>query len=161
MTDDAPKRMSILYQLYLTNQAARRFMRLALAQSELTGEEYALYSYLFGNGPRTLTQASRDFGLPITTLATLLGPLIEAGEIERRPHPTDRRARLLDLTDAGRRRLEAVIPDYTVAYQALRGQLKEAGVEDESIFAALDELRAAIGRTSDLLEAEQVGGRSG
>jgi DNA-binding MarR family transcriptional regulator len=161
MTDAAPKRMSILYQLYLTNQAARRFMRLALAQSELTGEEYALYSYLFGNGPRTLTQASRDFGLPITTLATLLGPLIEAGEIERRPHPTDRRARLLALTDAGRRRLEAVIPDFTVAYQALVGQLQEAGVEDESIFAALDELRAAIGRTSDLLEAERAGGRSG
>ena len=37
---------------------------------------------------RTLTQASRDFGMPITTLATLLGPLIEAGEA-RRPHPTD------------------------------------------------------------------------
>ncbi|HKO32738.1 MAG TPA: MarR family winged helix-turn-helix transcriptional regulator [Candidatus Limnocylindria bacterium] len=156
MAEPAAKRLSILYQLYLTNQAARRFMRLALARTEMTGEEYALYSYLFGNGPRTLTQASRDLGLPITTLATLLGPLIESGEFERRPHPTDRRARLLDLTDSGRQRLEAAIPDFTVAYRALLGQMEEAGVEDESIFTALDELRTAIGRTSDLLEAEHA-----
>ena len=86
----------------------------------------------------------------------MIGPLIESGEFERRPHPTDRRARLLDLTEAGRQRLEAAIPDFTVAYRALVGQLEEAGVEDESIFAALEELRTAIGRTSDLLEAEHA-----
>ena len=32
MAEPAAKRLSILYQLYLTNQAARRFMRLALAR---------------------------------------------------------------------------------------------------------------------------------
>ena len=155
MSDQAPRRLSLLFQLYLTSQASRRFMRLALANSDMTGEEYALYSYLYGNGARTLTQASRDFGLPLTTLATLLGPLIEAGEIVRRPHPTDRRARLLELTDAGRRKLEAAIPDFTVAYQALLGQLAEQEVDDEAVFAALDALRSSIIRTGDLLEAEQ------
>ena len=156
MSDDGPRRLSLLFQLYLTSQASRRFMRLALADSEMTGEEYALYSYLYGNGPRTLTQAARDFGLPITTLATLLGPLIERGEISRRPHPTDRRARLLELTATGRRTLEAAIPDFTVAYRALLGQLKEAEVDDEAVFAALDALRASIIRTGDLLEAEHA-----
>ena len=155
MSDQAPRRLSLLFQLYLTSQASRRFMRLALANSDMTGEEYALYSYLYGNGARTLTQASRDFGLPLTTLATLLGPLIEAGEIARVPHPTDGRARLLELTDAGRRKLEAAIPDFTVAYQALLGQLKEGDVDDEAVFAALDTLRSSIIRTGDLLEAEQ------
>ena len=121
----------------------------------MSGEEYALYSYLYGNGARTLTQAARDFGLPITTLATLLGPLIEAGDITRRPHPTDRRARLLELTDAGRQRLEASIGDFTVAYRALLGQLEEQTINDEAVFAALDALRASIIRTGDLLEAEQ------
>jgi DNA-binding MarR family transcriptional regulator len=154
MSNQDPRRLSLLFQLYLTSQASRRFMRLALATSDMTGEEYALYSYLYGNGPRTLTQASRDFGLPITTLATLLGPLIQAGEVTRRPHPTDRRARLLQLTDAGRRRLEAAIPDFTVAYRALLGQLQEQEIDDEALFEALDALRSSIVRTGDLLEAE-------
>jgi DNA-binding MarR family transcriptional regulator len=156
MSDPAPRRLTLLFQLYLASQASRRFMRLALANSEMTGEEYALYSYLYGNGARTLTQASRDFGLPITTLATLLAPLIDRGEVARRPHPTDGRARLLDLTDAGRQRLEAAIPDFSVAYRALLGQLEEQEVDDEAVFAALDALRASIIRTGDLLEAEHA-----
>lgn len=156
MSDPAPRRLSLLFQLYLASQASRRFMRLALANSEMSGEEYALYSYLYANGPRTLTQASRDFGLPITTLATLLAPLIEAGEIARLPHPTDRRARLLQLTDAGRERLEAAIPDFSVAYRALLGQLDEQQVDHEAVFAALDVLRDSISRTGDLLEAEHA-----
>ena len=156
MSDPAPRRLTLLFQLYLASQASRRFMRLALANSEMTGEEYALYSYLYGNGPRTLTQASRDFGLPITTLATLLAPLIDRGEIARLPHPTDGRARLLELTDAGRQRLEAAIPDFSVAYRALLGQLEEQEVDDEAVFAALDALRASIIRTGDLLEAEHA-----
>ena len=156
MSDPGPRRLSLLFQLYLTSQASRRFMRLALAGSDMSGEEYALYSYLYGNGPRTLTQASRDFGLPLTTLATLLRPLIEAGEIVRRPHPTDRRARLLELTEAGRGKLEAAIPDFSVAYRALLGQLKEQEIDDEAVFAALDALRASIIRTGDLLEAEHA-----
>lgn len=156
MSDPGPRRLSLLFQLYLTSQASRRFMRLALAGSQMSGEEYALYSYLYGNGPRTLTQASRDFGLPITTLATLLGPLIVAGKIARRPHPTDKRSRLLELTESGRQSLEAAIPDFSVAYRALLGQLTEQEIDDEAVFAALDALRASIIRTGDLLEAEHA-----
>ena len=146
--------MTLLYQLFLANQAARRFMRLALAGTELGGDEYALLSYLFGNGPRTMSQAARDFGLPVTTVATLLGPMVAAGEIERRPHPTDGRARLLLLTDAGRSRLEAAIPEFSAAYRTLLTQLQEAGVDPESVFTALDQLRSGVARATSLLEAE-------
>ena len=48
MTDLAPRRLTLLFQLYLASQASRRFMRLALANSDMSGEEYALYSYLYG-----------------------------------------------------------------------------------------------------------------
>lgn len=151
---DAPLRMSLLYQLYLTSQASRQFMRLAMRGSDMSGEAYALYSYLYGNGPRTLTQAARDFGLPISTLSTLLTPLVEAGEIERRPHPRDGRARLLALTESGRARLEAVIPAYSVAYRQLLGELERREVDVERLYGALDTLRSGIARTSELLAAE-------
>jgi DNA-binding MarR family transcriptional regulator len=128
-----------------------------LAGTDLSGEEYALYSYLFANGPRTLTQTALDLGMPVTTLATLLAPHLQRGDIERRPHPRDGRARLLRLTDAGRERLEKVIPEFSGAYRSLLGQLDEAEVDTEGVFEALDALRVAIGRTADLLETEQPG----
>jgi DNA-binding MarR family transcriptional regulator len=134
-------------------------MRLALSEGGMAGEEYALYSYLYGNGPRTLTQAAVDFGIPITTLSTMLGPLIDAGDIVRMPHPTDRRARLLALTDAGRERLERAIPGFSVAHDALVAQLEREGTDPESIFEALARLREGIATTSDLLESEQEGAR--
>ena len=84
MQDDAPKRFTLLHQLYLTSQASRRFMRSALAGTGLTGEQYALYSYLYGNRPRTLSQAARDFGLAVTTVATMLKVMLEKGLVERR-----------------------------------------------------------------------------
>lgn len=155
MTQEEPRRLSLLYQLYLTSQASRRFMRVALADAGMTGEEYAVCSYLYAYGPRPLSQAAREFGLPITTLADLLSSLVASGDVERLPHPRDRRARLLALTDAGRERLEHVIPEFTVAYRGLVAQLEEAGVDPEALYAALGDLRAGIVRTSDLLEAER------
>jgi DNA-binding MarR family transcriptional regulator len=153
----APRRLTLLYQLYVTNQAARRFMRVALADAPLTGEEFAVFSYLYANGPRTLSQAARDLGSPVTSLATLLAPFIDRGRIERRPHPRDRRARLLQLTDAGREDLTATIRPFTAAYQALVADLIQSGADIESLYAAIGSMRAAIERTTELLEADQAG----
>lgn len=152
MTDDRPKRFTLLYQLYLTSQASRRFMRRALDGTGIGGEEYALLSYLYGNGPRTLSQAARDFGLAITTVATMLAPLFDSGELERTPHPTDRRARLIGLTDAGRRRVELAMPAFTDAYRTLLAQLETQGAEVETVFAALDALRGGLIETVGTLE---------
>ena len=156
-TQDRPsKRLSLLYQLFVVNQAARRMVRLALADTGLSGEAYALMSYIYGNGPRTLTQAARDFGLPITTVATMLAPLVEAGDIERSVHTADRRARLLSLTDAGHARMAIAIPAFTAAHRSLLATLDEVGVETEELFGSLEALRAGIAHTTALMEAEGV-----
>ena len=147
-----PKRLTLLYQLYLTNQASRRFMKLALADTPLTGEEFAVLSYLYANGPRTLSQAARDLGLPVTSLATTVAPLVDADRIERTPHPRDRRARLLTLTERGRTDLFATIPAFSDAYTTLVERLKADGVDIEALFSAIATIRTEIERTSDLLE---------
>lgn len=154
MSDAAPRRLTLLYQLFLAHQATRRFMRLSLAATDLSGEEYALYSYLYANGPRSLSQAARDLGWPVTTLSTMLAPLVERGQLARSPNPADRRSRLLALTDAGRERLEAAIPGFTAAYRALLRQLDEDGVDVESVFGSLEALKGSVERVNDLLAGE-------
>lgn len=157
--DVAPRRLSLLYQLWLTGQASRGLMRIAMAGSGMTGEEYGLYSYLFANGARTLSQTARDVGLPITTLATLLGPAIERGEIERSPHPRDRRAKLLRLTDVGRARMDHAIPRFSEGYRALLAELAAAAVDNEALYEALDQLRVGIERaTVELGQARAAAG---
>jgi DNA-binding MarR family transcriptional regulator len=157
VADDTPKRFTLLYQLYLTSQASRRFMRTALAGTGMSGEEYALLSYLYGNGPRTLSQAARDFGLAITTVATMLSPLFDSGELERIPHPTDRRARLIRLTDVGRERMDRAIPRYTAAYRTLLEVLEANATDPEALFKAFDDLRSGIAETTERIEAESIG----
>ncbi|HSL75768.1 MAG TPA: MarR family winged helix-turn-helix transcriptional regulator [Candidatus Limnocylindrales bacterium] len=152
MTDDVPKRFTLLYQLFLAGQASRRFMKAALAGTGLTGEQYALYSYLYGNGPRTLSQAARDFGLAVTTVATMLAPHFASGELERLPHPTDRRARLIALTDSGRRRMDRASPAFTDAYHAVVRELEREGGDVEAMYEALDRLRASTTAEAERLE---------
>jgi DNA-binding MarR family transcriptional regulator len=144
MPDSTPRRLTLLYQLWLTNQAARNLMRQAMSASDMSGEEYALYSYLYANGARTLSQAARDVGMPITTLATLLAPGLEVGEIARTAHPRDRRAKLLRLTDEGRARLERAMPAFTAGYRAVLDELAASGADVEALYAALVLLREGI-----------------
>jgi len=132
-------------------------MKLAMSGTDMSGEQYALYSYLYANGARTLSQGARDLGMPLTTLATLLAEPIERAEIVRMPHPRDRRARLLSLADAGRARLEAAMPAFTAGYRAVLAELEARGADVESLFAALDELRLAIDAVAGHLERGEIG----
>jgi DNA-binding MarR family transcriptional regulator len=151
MPEATPRRLSLLYQLWLTNMAARNLMRVSMAASDMSGEEYALYSYLYANGARTLSQAARDVRMPITTLATLLAPALAAGEVARTAHPRDRRAKLLRLTDAGRARLEGAIPAFSAGYRAVLAELEAAEVDPEELYSALAHLRGAIEGAVDRL----------
>jgi DNA-binding MarR family transcriptional regulator len=155
---EQPRRLTLLYQLYLASTESRQFMRLALRDTDMSGEEYGIYSYFYANGARTQSQASADLGYPVTTLASLLAPIVESGDLVRRPHPTDRRARLLELSDDGRLRLESAIPAFTEAYQALLAELEAAGADTEALFAALTGLRRGIAETNRRLDAGHLPG---
>lgn len=141
---DEPRRLTLLYQLYLANTESRRFMRAALAGTDMSGEEYGIYSYFYANGPRTLSQAAADLGYPITTLASLIAPAVSSGELVRSRHPTDRRARILELSPAGRERLEVAIPAFRSAYRGLLATLADSGADVEAIFDALAKLRSGL-----------------
>jgi DNA-binding MarR family transcriptional regulator len=154
---DAPRRLTLLYQVWLLEVASSRLMRATLAGTGMRGEEYGLFSYLYANGPRTLTRAAHDLGHPVTTLSTLLAPWVESGDIVRRPHPSDGRARLLELSPAGRTRLEAVIPVFTAAYETLLRALDVRQADIEAMYETLDLLRTTVDRTVELIELETAG----
>jgi DNA-binding MarR family transcriptional regulator len=58
------------------------------------------------SGEHTQIELARMVGLDKTTMVATLDELQEAGLAERRPSATDRRARVIAVTDAGRRTVE-------------------------------------------------------
>jgi DNA-binding MarR family transcriptional regulator len=64
-------------------------------------------------GPRTLADLAHELGTDAPATTVLVNALEQRGLVKRAPHPTDRRAKQVSLTAAGRRVLDIVdrIPD--------------------------------------------------
>lgn len=69
---------------------------------------YAVLTALRESPMRTQAALAAGIGADKTRLIPVLDELQKRGLIVREPDPTDRRVRLLDLTDAGRRTYEAI-----------------------------------------------------
>ena len=61
-----------------------------------------------GEGPRTLRDIAADIGVDAPYATVIVDKLESHGLVERRPHPDDRRRKLVALTDAGRDALTTV-----------------------------------------------------
>ncbi|MDR3414656.1 MAG: MarR family transcriptional regulator [Nevskia sp.] len=59
-------------------------------------------------GPRTLAELADDMGTDAPAATVLINTLEARGLVKRTPHPTDRRAKQVSLTAAGRRMLAVV-----------------------------------------------------
>ena len=83
-------------------QRAARARQLGLQLAELTALEHLVVL-----GGLTPGELGHRLGLTSGGVTALAGRLIEAGHVARRPHPRDRRMRVLTATKSGRQHLEA------------------------------------------------------
>ncbi len=117
--------------------ATRRITQLyetCLAPTDLTIGQFGVLANLFGAaatgaaGVPIGTLAER-LGVDPTTLKRTLGPLVGDGLAAAATDETDRRVRLIRLTDAGRARLEQAVPLWQRAQSQLEAALG-AGTRD-------------------------------
>ncbi|MGO1078542.1 MarR family winged helix-turn-helix transcriptional regulator [Inquilinus sp. CA228] len=112
MPDAAPLSPPAQIRLGWLDGAVAYHLRLAQAASfqafaELAGEtglrpgRYAVLQLIHDNPGVGQTALSRAAGRDKTTLTPMLNDLERRGLITRTPHPTDRRGRMLRLTEAG------------------------------------------------------------
>ena len=59
-------------------------------------------------GPRTLAELAHDMGTDAPATTVIINALEERDLVKRAPHPTDRRAKQVSLTSAGRRVLGVI-----------------------------------------------------
>lgn len=97
----AGSRLSLLFDLFATEQRVRTLIGRAMADAELRPDEYAIYSVIFDEGPQTPSDLARRVGMPPTTMSHFVRALLERGHAAREVVSSDRRSYRLALTPAG------------------------------------------------------------
>jgi DNA-binding MarR family transcriptional regulator len=114
-----------------------------LEREGVTAGGYAALSAIGAFGPITLTELASLLGMPLTTASDVVRRLEARGGAQRRPHPEDGRAQLLELTDGGDREWRAGWPALQRIDAALTEQLGDATPIRDALERLADALAAA------------------
>lgn len=93
---------SIGFLLSKGYQRAWALLREEIDQYELTPPQFGLLAFLWREDGQTQTELSEKGQIDRTTIGGLIDRLEKIGLVERRPHPQDRRAYKIHLTERGR-----------------------------------------------------------
>ncbi|MDE2363776.1 MAG: MarR family transcriptional regulator [Hyphomicrobiales bacterium] len=115
---------------------ARRFDR-AFQPVGLTNNQYSLMIALSASIPMNMRQLAAFLAMDRTTLTAALKLLKGRGLVVVGPDDTDRRARRLGLTEAGRKILDAAIPIWRAEHAAIDAEMSALEAR---------QLRASLGR---------------
>ena len=143
----AGSRLSLLFDLFATEQRVRTLIGRAMADADLRPDEYAVYSVLFDEGPQTPSDLARRVGMPPTTMSHFVRALLERGHAEREVVSSDRRSYRLALTLAGLQAHAAAGGAFRAADQRFSAALR---IEPEGALAVL----LAIGEAAVEAEAD-------
>ena len=116
---------------------ARRFDA-ALRPVGLTNGQFSLLMALNRPEPAAMGRVARLLAMDRTTLTAALKPLERLGLVAIATDPSDRRSRLLGLTEKGREALAAAVPHWRGAHAALEATLP--GLDPDVLRGALKAL---------------------
>lgn len=108
---------------------ARRYDE-ALRSTGLTSGQFTILSSLLREEPTPIGSLAELLGLDRTTLNRNLRPLESENLVSTVSDPKDARVRRVQLTSAGRRRLEAAIPLWRKIQSDSNGRLGKTGWQD-------------------------------
>lgn len=97
---------------------------------------------LHAHGAMTITALAHHLNIDRTNVSRLCGRMEAGGELERAPHPEDRRARLVRLTARGERAARAIDATSAAHFARVLERLESDGASD--LVHALNTLAQAI-----------------
>ncbi len=141
------RRLSLLLEIYSVNARMAELVERELARDGVEAAGYAALSSIGAFGPLRLTELASMLGTPLTTMSDLVRRLEKRGQVERRPHPDDRRSSLLVLSAAGDREWHAGWPALQRINKAISRGLRNADKVSAALGALADALDGALTRT--------------
>jgi DNA-binding MarR family transcriptional regulator len=99
-----------------------------LRRAITTPTSYRVLATLDDIGPAGISQLAEADGISQPTMSVQVAALVEAGYVSKAPHPTDARAHILSITDAGRAYLQANRERVTTIVRGRLGDHSEAEI---------------------------------
>lgn len=128
----------------------QRDMAHSFARDGLT-EARAHVLWILQDGPVTHRTLADELKVTPRNITGLVDGLVATGHVVRRPHPTDRRATLVDLTDAGSTLVTAMVDGYADLHDVLFG-----GLSDSQLATFRRTLGKVVDRLRTRLEEEGI-----
>jgi DNA-binding MarR family transcriptional regulator len=135
---------NVLLQSFITGQLAAELLRRELEPRGMEPRRFGVQSVVGAFGPITPTELATRLGMAPATLSAWIRRLAEDGQLEKKPHPTDGRSYLLELTAAGREAISLAGPGFLAALDRLEAEL---GSEHEQVWEAGNRFEAALRST--------------
>ena len=121
-----------------------KWVRSRLQDGGMTYARMRLLGALHCKGPQIMSSISDELGVTRRNITALVDALEEEGLVRRKPHPTDRRATVIEMTGQGERTMDRIYDEHRAAVAKL---FDELGVEDQrELTRMLSTLRAALKR---------------
>jgi DNA-binding MarR family transcriptional regulator len=91
----------------------------------MTYARMRLLGSLHCNGPQIMSSISDELGVTRRNVTALVDALEEEGLVRRKPHPTDRRATVIEMTERGELTMDKVYDEHRTAVAELFVDLDE------------------------------------
>jgi MarR family 2-MHQ and catechol resistance regulon transcriptional repressor len=99
--------------------AARAYAEKSIAELAMCGSDFAVLEALLHKGPLPVNEIGKKVQLTSGSITVAVDRLETKGLVERRAHGTDRRARIVHLTKAGRKVITRVYTDHAADMERL------------------------------------------
>ena len=142
--------------LWKAARAAQAYAEKSISELEMCGSDFAVLEALLHKGPLPVNEIGKKVLLTSGSITVAIDRLETKGLVERRAHGTDRRARIVHLTKAGRKVIARVYADHAADMERLSaasltkaerktliGLLKKIGYEAAGAPEQSEEERAA------------------
>jgi len=120
------------------HRAVSQIAERSIAEARLGLSDFAALEALLHKGPLTITEIQAKVPLASGSMTAAVDRLERKGLVNRRAAPSDRRAKVLELTPEGKRVVEAAFRRHAVELEAVMAIL--SGTEKRQLYGLLKKL---------------------
>jgi MarR family 2-MHQ and catechol resistance regulon transcriptional repressor len=105
--------------LWKAARAAQAYAEKSISELEMCASDFAVLEALLHKGPLPVNEIGRKIQLTSGSITVAVDRLDKRGLVERRAHGSDRRARIVHLTGAGKKLITRVYADHAADMERL------------------------------------------